>query len=88
MSWIWGEKKPKEKPKEDVKMEFTATTRRKETIDRTVRLHLELEVEYPERADIVQSLRDTKISFDLPVGLKIKDTHLTHIELLGYSDAE
>tara|TARA_R110000737_G_C14302428_1_gene436259 strand:- start:208 stop:462 length:255 start_codon:yes stop_codon:yes gene_type:complete len=84
MSWIWGEKKPKE----NVKMDFAATTRRKETIDRTVKLHLELEVEYPERADIVQSLRATKISFDLPVGLKIKDTHLTHIELLGYSDAE
>ena len=84
MSWIWGEKKSQE----NTKMEFTASNRRKDTLHRTVKIHLELEVEYPEKSDIVQGLRATKVTFDLPVGVKVKDTHLTHIELLGYSDAE
>ena len=84
MSWIWGEKKSEEK----VQMDFTAKNRRRDLIKRTVKIHLELQMEYPQKLDIIQGIRDTKTSFDLPMGIDLKDAHISHIEVLGEPDAE
>tara|TARA_R100000951_G_C2595073_1_gene166320 strand:+ start:629 stop:883 length:255 start_codon:yes stop_codon:yes gene_type:complete len=84
MSWIWGEKKSQEK----VKMNFTAKNRRRDIVNRTIKVHLELEMEYPAKVDIIQGLRDTKTSFDLPMGIEMKDAHMAHIEILGDPNVE
>ena len=84
MSWIWGEKKGQEK----TKLDFTAKNRRRDLINGTVKVHLELQMEYPEKMDIVQAIRDTKTSFDLPMGIELKDAHLARIEIMGDSNAE
>lgn len=84
MSWIWGEKKSQEK----IKMNFTAKNRRRDLINRTIRVHLELEMEYPAKVDIIQGLRDTKTSFDLPMGIEMKDAHMSHVEILGDPNVE
>jgi hypothetical protein len=79
MSWLWGEKKDQEK----VKLDFTAKNRRRDLVTNVVKVHLELEMEYPETVNIVQSIRDTKTNFDLPMGIELKDAHLVHIEILN-----
>ena len=84
MSWIWGEKKSQEK----IKMDFTSKNRRRDLINRTIRVHLELEMEYPAKVDIIQGLRDTKTSFDLPMGIEMKDAHMSHVEILGDPNVE
>ena len=84
MNWIWGDKKGQEK----TKMDFTAKNRRRDLINRTIKVHLELEMEYPEKMDIVQGIRDTKTSFDLPMGIELKDAHLAHIEIMGDPNAK
>jgi len=82
MSWIWGEKKKQEK----TKLDFTAKNRRRDLVERTVKVHLELQMEYPGKMDIIQAIRDTKTSFDLPLGIELKDAHLAHIEIMGKAD--
>ena len=32
--------------------------------------------------DIVQAIRETKTSFDLPMGIEMMDAHLSHVEVL------
>ncbi len=84
MSWIWGATKGQEK----TKLDFTAKNRRRDLITRTIKVHLELQMEYPEKMDIIQGIRDTKTSFDLPMGIELKDAHLAHIEIMGDPDAK
>lgn len=84
MSWLWGDKKSQEK----TKLDFTAKNRRRDLVNRTIKVHLELQMEYPEKMDIIQGIRDTKTSFDLPMGIELKDAHLAHIEIMGDSDGE
>jgi len=81
MNWIWGEKK-----EEPTKVEFTAKNRAEDIINRTVRIHLDLEMEYPYTFDIVQTIKEINADFSMPVGVDIKDVHLTSIELLGGTD--
>lgn len=81
---MWGEKKAEDK----VKLDFTAKNRRRDLIKRTVKIHLELQMEYPQKLDIIQGIRDTKTSFDLPMGIDLKDAHISHIEVLGDPDAK
>ena len=83
MTWLWKDKKAQEK----TKLDFSAKNRRRDLITRTVKVHLELQMEYPQSMDIAQSIRDTKTSFDLPPGIEMKDAHLAHIEILGDPDA-
>jgi len=83
MNWIWGEKK-----QEKTKMDFTAKNRRRDLIKRTIKVHLELEMEYPTKIDIIQAIRDTKTTFDLPMGIEMKDAHLAQIEILGDPDEQ
>ena len=82
MSWLWSEKKKQNK----TKLDFSARNRRRDLIERTIKVHLELQVEYPEKMDIVQAIRNTKTTFDLPMGIELKDAHLAHIEILGKPD--
>ena len=79
MSWLWKDKKQQEK----TKLDFSAKNRRKGVITRNIKLHLELQMEYPDSMDIVQAIRDIKTSFDLPMGIEMKDAHLAHVEILG-----
>ena len=79
-NWIWKEK---DKAQERTKLDFTAKNRRRDLISRTIKVHLELVLEYPQSTDIVQSIRDTKTSFDLPPGIEMKDAHLARVEILG-----
>lgn len=82
MSWLWGAKKSQEK----TKLDFTAKNRRNDLINRTVKVHLELNMEYPGKTNIIQAIRDTKTSFSLPMGVELKEAHISHIEILGGSD--
>jgi hypothetical protein len=82
MSWLWKDKTKQEK----TKLDFTAKNRRRDLTTRTIKVHLELQLEYPETMDIVQAIRDTKTSFDMPMGIHMKDAHLAHIEILGVVD--
>jgi hypothetical protein len=79
MNWIWGEKKEEQ---EKTKLDFTAKNRRRDLTRKTLKVHLELDMEYPDKMDITQAIRDTKTSFDLPMGIELKDAHLAHIEIL------
>ena len=72
-----------EDKQEKTKLDFTAKTRRRNLIHETIVVHLELELEYPGNMDIIQSIRDTKTSFDLPPGIEMKDAHLARVEILG-----
>jgi len=81
MTWIWGEKRKQEK----TKLDFVAKNRRRDLLNRTIKVHLELQLEYPGKMDIVQAIRDTKTSFDLPPGIEMTDAHLVHVEILGDS---
>ena len=83
MSWLWKDKKPQEK----TKLEFSAKNRRRDVITRTIKVHLELQMEYPESMDIVKSIRETRTSFDLPLGIELRDAHLAHVEILGDPNA-
>jgi len=84
-NWLWGEKK-KGKLEHTVKgkipLDFTAKNRRRDLITQTISVHLELQMEFPEKMDIAQAIKDTKTSFDLPMGIELKDAHLAHIEIL------
>jgi hypothetical protein len=84
MSWIWGEKKSKGK----VRLGFTAENNRGDLITRTVKVHLELDMEYPQNIDIVQAIVDTETSFNLPAGIELKGANIAHIEILGEPDAK
>lgn len=75
-----------EQAQEKVKIDFTAKNRRKDVVNKVIKVHLELEMEYPEKMDIVQAIRDTKTSFELPLGIELLDAHLAHVELLGEPD--
>jgi hypothetical protein len=78
MNWIWGEKK-----QEKTKVDFVAKTHRRDLVNRTIKVHLELKLEYPGKMDIIQAIRDTKTIFDLPPGIVMSDAHLVHVEILG-----
>ena len=43
-------------------------------------------MEYPQKLDIIQGIRETKTSFDLPLGIALKEAHISHIEILGDPD--
>ena len=79
MSWIWGKKKKQEK----TKMNFSAKTRRRDEVRRTIKVHLELDMQYGNNMNIVEVIRSSKVNFDLPPGVNIEDAHLAHIEVLG-----
>ena len=79
MSWVWGNKDKEQK----TQMDFVAKNRRRDLIKRTLVVHLELEMEYPSAEDIIQAIRDTRTTFDLPMGVELKDAHIAHIEVLG-----
>ena len=84
-NWLWGEKdkgKLETTIEGKVPLDFTAKNRRRDLVTQTISIHLELEMEYPEKMDIGQAIRDTKTSFDLPMGIELKDAHLAHIEIL------
>ena len=81
MNWIWGEKKV-----ESTKVEFSAKNRAEDIINRTVRISLVLEMEYPYTFDIVQTIKEIKADFSMPVGIDITSVNLTDIELLGGTD--
>jgi hypothetical protein len=75
------------KKEEKTKLEFTAKNRRKDTVNRTIKLHLELDMQYSDRIDIVQAIRQTKTNFELPPGIDLLDAHLAHVEILGDPNA-
>tara|TARA_R110001583_G_scaffold73623_8_gene204835 strand:+ start:12895 stop:13167 length:273 start_codon:yes stop_codon:yes gene_type:complete len=84
-NWLWGEKDKgnlEQTIEGKVPLDFTAKNRRRDLVTQTISIHLELEMEYPEKMDIGQAIRDTKTTFDLPMGIELKDAHLAHIEIL------
>ena len=83
MSWIWGEKKAG-----PTKLGFEAKTRAEDMINRKVRIHLDLDMEYPYTFDIVDTMKQISPTFSMPIGVDIKQVLLTHIELLGGTDVE
>ena len=84
-NWLWGEKDKSNLEhtlKGKVPLDFVAKNRRRDLVTQTISIHLELEMEYPKNMDIGQAIRDTKTTFDLPMGIELKDAHLSHIEIL------
>ena len=79
MRWIWGKKKNQER----TKMDFSSKTRNRDQVNRTIKLHIELDMEYGSMMNIVEIIRKAKVNFDLPPGVNIKDAHLAHVEILG-----
>ena len=79
MKWIWGFGRKQEK----TPINYTAKTRRRDQISRTIKLHIELDMEYSNSMNIIKTIRDAKVNFDLPPGVEIKDAHLAHVEVLG-----
>jgi hypothetical protein len=87
-NWLWGEKKKGKLEgtvEGKVPLDFTAKNRRRDLITQTISVHLELEMEFPEKINITQAIRDTKTNFDLPMGIELKDAHLAHIEIIESS---
>ena len=81
MSWIW-----KDKPQKKTKLNFTAETRQPQLEKRVIKLHLEVDMEYPYATDIVKTIRETKTSFVLPEHVQMLDARLSHVEILGEPD--
>jgi hypothetical protein len=79
MGWIWGSKTSSPQP-----ISFTARQREGDECKQKVRMALELEVDYPQSIDIVDSLINTHITFDVPMGVNIADVKLTNLDLLEY----
>jgi len=79
MSWLWGEKKKQE----DIPMEYDSNTREENIIHRTLKVHLEIQMEYPSNKDVIKILRDLNPSFSLPPGTAINDMKMSHVEILG-----
>jgi hypothetical protein len=80
MGWIWNSHK---KPQAKSKLNFDAKNRRKNQISGKLRVTLELDMDYPGSSDIAQAIRDTKLSFELPTGIEIRDAHLARVEILN-----
>ena len=79
LGWVWGEKE--QAPQ---KMSFEGRQRAKDEIKQKVRLTLELDVAFPNHLDIVTSLINSHLTFDVPLGVNVMDVTLTHLDLLEY----
>ena len=80
MGWIWNSHK---KPQVKSKLNFDAKNRRENQNKGKIRVTLELDMDYPMSCDIGQAIRDTKVTFALPVGIEINDAHLARVEILS-----
>jgi len=79
LGWVWGAKTTSPQS-----ISFTARQRASDECKQKVRMALELEVDYPQSIDIVESLINTHITFDVPMGINIADVKLTNLDLLEY----
>jgi len=71
-----------ERHQEKTKMEFVAKNRRNDTLERKIKVHLEFDMEYPKNVDIIHGIQNTKATFDLPLGIEVRDVQIAHIEIL------
>ena len=79
LGWVWGEKKLSAQS-----MNFTARQREGSEMQQKVRLSLELDVDFLPQIDIVETLINAHLTFDVPKGVDIQDVRLTHLDLLEY----
>jgi hypothetical protein len=75
MKWIWGEKKEKSS------LNFAAETDENSVIRTKVKVHYELDMEYPAKENIAQVLRDVQYDMKLPAGVTLHDGDILHIEV-------
>lgn len=75
--WLWGEKKI------NTPIKFTSKQINPETSQRLARIHLDLVLDVPNNANLVNTVTNMKINFDMPVGSNMKNVNLTHIEILN-----
>jgi|ETNvirenome_6_85_1030632.scaffolds.fasta_scaffold177821_2 hypothetical protein len=79
MKWIWGEKK-----QEKTALDFTTERDPTSVIRTKVKVHYELDIEYPAKENIAQVLRDIKHEMKLPAGVTVHDGDIIHVEVYNY----
>ena len=78
MSWLW-----KDKGQGKTQLKFSTKNKPGNLVHNKIKVTLELDMEYPEDADIVEVIRNIQTSFDLPMGVEMHDALLSHIEIQG-----
>tara|TARA_R100001377_G_C3153599_1_gene97189 strand:- start:93 stop:332 length:240 start_codon:yes stop_codon:yes gene_type:complete len=76
MKWVWGEKK-----QEKSALNFASETDERSVIRTKIKVHYELDIEYPAKENIGQVLRDIKYEMKLPSGVTIHDGSILHVEV-------
>tara|TARA_R110002051_G_C8705567_1_gene495007 strand:- start:882 stop:1121 length:240 start_codon:yes stop_codon:yes gene_type:complete len=76
MKWTWGEKK-----QEKTSLNFAAELDQTSVIRTKVKVHYELDIEYPAKENIAQVLRDIKYEMKLPTGVTIHEGEILHVEV-------
>lgn len=79
MKWLWGAKREEQ---ESTPLAFETKSRRRDVVRQIVRVHLDLDIEYPPTTNVVQALRETKANFELPPGVDMKAAHISRVEIL------
>ena len=81
MKWLWGEKKQEITPMNIDSKEYpNAIIRQK------VKVHHELDIEYPRGENIAQVLRDIQYDLKLPPAVKVHGGDITYVEV--YSEKQ
>ena len=69
-----------------IKMEFT-TNHVSETVQRKLlRVHLDVNFEYPKDVEVVEALEKVNTTFHMPEGMQILTADIVNVEILGDSD--
>lgn len=76
MRWMWGEKVKKEP------VEFVQRKRPVILMRNRVKYSFEMDIEAPANVDLLGGLRDTKITFDTPSLMDIKETRMVLCQLM------
>ena len=81
MSWLW-----KDKPQEKTSIEITTNHNRGNMMRKNIKVHLDINMEFPIDMDPIQAIRSVKANFDLPKNIDILTADISHVEILGDSD--
>ena len=78
MKWLWGEKKQGKTP-----MNYSTEKDQTSIIRTKVKVHYELDMEYPSTENVAQILRDIKYEMKLPPGVEVYDGDILHVEVFS-----
>lgn len=75
--WIWGEKNTKHE------LKFQSKPKEINYINKRVKIHMELNIDIPDYVDVVEVMKESKMSFELPFQSNLKGVSISHIEVLN-----